>query len=256
MRRPLTALGGPLLALTLAASPTGRADAVIADRRPAVVEKRVIGHSVTGRPITAWRLGEPGRRRIVLVSSMHGDEDATSQILDALRDGRRHVRGIDLWVVPSYNPDGIARGTRRNARGVDLNRNYPHRWADLDGAHESGPRPASEPETRAMMDFLTEIAPRRVLSFHQPLDGVDTDTLDRGFARRLARRLRLPTTRLDCGGLCHGTMTMWFNATFPGSALTIEYGARPGRHRLRVDAPRQLLDALGARRSRRPAPGP
>lgn len=217
--------------------------------RPAVVEVRTIGHSVAGRPIRAWRLGEPGKRRIVLVSTMHGDEPHTRRILEALRDGRA-IRGVDLWVVPTYNPDGLARGTRRNARGVDLNRNFPHRWKDLDGRYESGPRPASEPETRAVMRFLEEVDPRRVLSFHQPLHGIDTDTKEPGFARRLARALRLPRTRLDCGGLCHGTMTMWFNHRFAGSALTIEYGARPSRHRMTVQAPRQLLGVLGARRTR------
>ena len=65
------------------------------------------------------------------------------------------------------------------------------------------------------MAFLREVRPRRVLSFHQPLDGVDTDTKDARFARRLARALRLPTTTLDCGGLCHGTMTIWYNARSP-----------------------------------------
>ena len=83
-----------------------------------------------------------------------------------------------------------------------------------------------------MMAFLKEIDPRRVISFHQPLHGVDTDTKDAGFARRLARALRLPRTTLDCGGLCHGTMTMWFNHRFDGSALTVEYGARPPRSRM------------------------
>ena len=87
-----------------------------------------------------------------------------------------------------------------------------------------------------------------MLSFHQPLNGVDTDTKDPRFARRLARALRLPTTTLDCGGLCHGTMTSWYNARFAGAALTIEYGARPPRHRMVVEAPRQLLGVLGARR--------
>jgi protein MpaA len=220
------------------------------DARPAVVEVRTIGHSVKGRPIRAWRLGEPGKRRMVLVSTMHGDEPHTRRILETLRDGRP-VRGVDLWVVPTYNPDGLARGTRRNARGVDLNRNFPHRWTDLDGSHESGPRPASEPETRAVMAFLEEVDPRRVISFHQPLHGVDTDTKDAGFARRLARALRLPRTSLDCGGMCHGTMTMWFNHRFRGSALTVEYGSRPSRHRITVQAPRQLLGAIGAHRTRR-----
>ncbi|HEV2797633.1 MAG TPA: M14 family zinc carboxypeptidase [Nocardioides sp.] len=244
----VVALVSTFLALPAAASPAPATAAEPGDR-PAVVEVRTIGHSVRGRPIRAWRLGEPGRRPMVLVSPMHGDEPHTRWILESLRDGRP-IEGVDLWVVPTYNPDGLARGTRRNARGVDLNRNFPYRWAYLDGTYESGPRPASEPETRAMMAFLDEIDPRRVLSFHQPLHGVDTDTKDAGFARRLARALRLPRTSLDCGGLCHGTMTMWFNHRFDGSALTVEYGARPSRHRMAVQAPRQLLDVLRAHRPR------
>ncbi|WP_159083843.1 M14 family zinc carboxypeptidase [Nocardioides terrigena] len=234
-------------AATTTSSPHAASAYAPTDRRPAVVEHRVIGRSVRGRPLHAWRLGEPGKRRVVLLSTMHGNEPHTRQILTSLRDGRP-VRGIDLWVVPVVNPDGLAQRTRRNARGVDLNRNFPHDWADLDGNYESGPRPASEPETRAVMGFLRQVRPRRVLSFHQPLNGVDTDTKDARFARRLARALRLPTTTLDCGGLCHGTMTSWYNARFAGAALTIEYAARPPRHRMVVEAPRQLLGVLGARR--------
>lgn len=255
--RPYAATAALLLGLLAApgAAPAGSAPssgAVAASpERPAVVEVRTIGRSVRGRPIRAWRLGEPGERRIVLVSTMHGDEPHTRWILEALRDGRP-VRGVDLWVIPTYNPDGLARGTRRNARDVDLNRNFPHRWKDLDGDHESGRRPGSEPETRAVMSFLEEVDPKRVVSFHQPLVGVDTDTKDPRFARRLARGLRLPRTRLDCGGLCHGTMTMWFNHRFRGAALTVEYGHRPSAHRMRVQAPRQLLRVLHARRV--PAP--
>jgi protein MpaA len=98
------------------------------------------------------------------------------------------------------------------------------------------------------MRFLRRIGPARLVSFHQPLDGVDTDTKDSRFARRLARALRLPQTRLDCGGLCHGTMTGWFNANFSGAALTVEYPAHPSRRRMTVEAPRQLLRVLGARR--------
>ena len=238
------ATGGLLAPAQAVASPAGPGD------RPAVVEARTIGHSVKGRPIRAWRLGEPGKRRIVLVSTMHGNEPHTRGILASLRDGRA-IRGVDLWVIPTYNPDGLARGTRRNARGVDLNRNFPYKWADLDGNYESGRRPSSEPETRAVMRFLEEIDPRRVISFHQPLNGVDTDTKDPGFARRLARALRLPQTRLDCGGLCHGTMTMWFNHHFRGAAVTVEYGSHPSRRRMVVEAPRQVLGVLGAHRTSR-----
>ncbi|UFN46112.1 M14 family zinc carboxypeptidase [Nocardioides okcheonensis] len=252
MRALRRALAVACLAGTaLTATGPAPAVAVRADaERPAVVETRTIGHSVRGRPIRAFRLGEPGRRRIVMVSTMHGNEPHTRAILESLRDGRA-IRGVDLWVVPTYNPDGLARGTRRNAHGVDLNRNFPYAWADLDGSYESGPRAASEPETRAMMRFLRDVDPLRVISFHQPLNGVDTDTKDPRFARRLARALRLPRTSLDCGGLCHGTMTMWFNHHFRGSALTVEYGAHPPRRRMVVEAPRQLLGLLHAHRTSR-----
>jgi murein peptide amidase A len=245
-------LGILLTAVTLAstvlvAAPTYAGPAPL--ERPAVVEKKVIGHSVQGRPITAWHLGQPGKRKVLLIATMHGDEGKPRQILTGLRDGRA-IRGVDLWVVPVYNPDGLARGTRKNAHGVDLNRNFPYRWADLDGSYESGPRAASEPETRAMMRFLRTVKPSRIISFHQPLHGVDTDTKDRGFSRRVARALDLPTKSFTCGGVCHGTMTGWFNSRFSGSALTVEYGYSPSHNRMTKAAPRQLLELFGARRVR------
>jgi murein peptide amidase A len=205
----------------------------------------VIGHSVGGRPIVAWHLGETHRPKVLLIAGMHGNEPAPTAILRTLRDGRS-VHGIDLWVVPAYNPDGLARGTRRNARGVDLNRNYPYHWAPLGGSYYSGPKPASEPETRAMMRFLGRLRPQYVLSFHQPLHGVDVAVARPAFARRVARILGLPTTTLNCGGVCHGTMTGWYNSRFPGFALTVEYGAHPGRYLMTRTAPGQVLRVFGA----------
>jgi predicted deacylase len=213
----------------------------------AVVERKVIGRSVRDRPIMAYRLGEPGKPVMLLIATMHGNEAAPRQIVRSLIQGPK-VRGIDLWVIPTYNPDGLAAGTRKNAHGVDLNRNFPYKWADLDGSYESGPRPKSEPETRAIVTFLTQIKPRRILSFHQPLYGVDTDTKKPRFAKRVARALNLPAKRFDCGGVCHGTMTGWFNHKFSGAALTVEYDAHPSRRRMRVTAPRQVLAVLGGRR--------
>jgi protein MpaA len=210
-----------------------------------VIGKRVIGKTVDGRRIMAWHLGEPGKPKVVLMAGMHGDELAPRQILVALRDGGQ-INGINLWVVPTYNPDGAAAGTRKNAHGVDLNRNYPYKWANLDGGYESGPRPASEPETRAMMKFLGDVRPAWILSFHQPLHGVDTDTKRPRFARKVGRHLDLPAKKFACGSVCHGTMTMWFNHKFAGTALTVEYGASPPRRLMRHRAPRQVLSIWGA----------
>lgn len=213
----------------------------------AVLSKRKLGESVRGRPIMAYRLGDRSKPRVVLISTMHGDEPRTRRILLSLREGAS-ISGVDLWVVPTYNPDGLAAGTRKNAHGVDLNRNYPYNWAELDGPYESGPHPRSEPETRAMIRFLKDIKPHRILSFHQPLHGVDLDTKNKRFARKVARILDLPRKTFTCGGACHGTMTSWYNHKFSGSAITVEYGADPSRRMMRVLAPARVLRVFDARR--------
>jgi len=217
--------------------------------RPAVVETKVIGRSVQGRAIVAYRVGDPASpNKAVAMATMHGNEPQPRRILTSIRDGRP-VTGVDLWLVPVVNPDGLARHTRKNAHGVDLNRNFPHHWRDLDGSYESGPRAASERETRALMAFFDEVGPRRVVSFHQPLHGVDVSTArSRSFAQRLARYLDLPRKSLVCGGVCHGTFTGWYMARHGGQAVTVEYAAHPSRHRMTVTAPRRLLRVLGAHR--------
>ena len=251
LRRPVRTIA--LLALLVTAplwpTPTSAAPQSVATRA-GVLEQKVIGTSVRGRPITAWHLDDrplDGRTgpTVLLVAAMHGNEGAPRQLLDTLRHARA-IHGVDLWLVPTYNPDGFAAHTRRNAHGVDLNRNYPYHWAHLDGSYESGQHPASEPETRAMMRFLGKVRPDYVLSFHQPLHGVDTDNDRPGFSRRVAHTLGLPATTLDCGGVCHGTMTGWYNHHFKGFALTVEYGAHPPRRLMRVTAPRQVLRIFGA----------
>ena len=236
-----------LLALVAAGAPVMSQAAV--PGRPAVVESRTIGHSAMGRPIIAYRLGQPtSTKKVVFLSSMHGDEHGPARILYRLRDGRP-IRGADIWVIPAYNPDGIARRTRQNARGVDLNRNWPRKWAHLTGQYYSGTGPASEPETKAVMAFLKEVRPRWIVSFHQPLRGVGR-TGGKGwkFVRRLHRQLNLPVKSFNCTGVCHGTMTEWYNAYFPGVAVTVEYGRGLSRRQARVTGPTGLLRSVGATR--------
>ncbi len=247
------AIPGVLLAAAVPVSLTPTAQAVptrtASTSRPAVVEARTIGRTVKKRGILAWRLGQPGaKRKVVILGAMHGNETGPSRILTNLRDGRP-IKGADIWVVPQYNRDGVARHTRQNAHGVDLNRNYPRNWVKLGGATNSGPRAASEPETKAIMAFLRTIRPNFVVSFHQPLRGVGR-TVRRGnsFVQRLHRGLGLPVKAFNCSGVCHGTMTEWFNANFPGVAVTVEYGRGVSRKQAVRTGPTGLLRAVGARR--------
>lgn len=217
--------------------------------KPAVLSIRVIGRSVKGRPIRAWELGDRDADvTAILFGAHHGNERAGQTVLNTLRDGNP-VHGVHVWVVPRLNPDGVLRGTRQNARRVDLNRNFPRRWKPLTGYYYSGRRPASEPETRAAMRFMNRIDPDYVVSIHTPLYGLDVKRAkDKPFARRLSRELRLPDRQLRCSGTCHGTLSQWFNYRHDGACVTIEFGASPSKRYLTVRAPRGLIRALGGSR--------
>ena len=236
------------IGITVVAALTAFAGPARATPVPTVTETRIIGYSVQHRPILAHRLGDPASRTTALVvGQMHGDERAGVTVALTLMRGRP-LLGVDLWVVPTLNPDGLVAGRRQNARGVDLNRNWPHRWLPLRGGYNAGASPLSEPETRAVHDFTKLIRPRYVVSLHQPLIGVDsTDggARDPAFARRLATGLGLPITPFTCWSVCHGTMTGWLTRTQPGAAITVELGARPSSDWLTTRAPGAIVAALG-----------
>ncbi len=209
-----------------------------------VLGVRTIGTSVKDRPIRAYHLGDPdaGRTAVVL-GAMHGNEQAGIAVVDALRTGTP-IRRVDLWVIPTINPDGVAADDRQNARGVDLNRNFGHDWAPLTGEYYSGTEPFSEPESRALRDFLDEVDPDFVVSFHQPLYGVGQAGERRPFLKRLSEGLDLPIKAFNCTGECHGTMTSWFNANHSGTAVTVEFGSSPSRSYLQGRAARGTVAAV------------
>jgi murein peptide amidase A len=186
----------------------------------------VIGRSVDGRRLLARVIG-PDRapRKLLLVGCIHGDECAGRRILSAI-GARRPLAGVQLWLVGELNPDGTAAGTRQNARRVDLNRNFPYGWQRItDPTYDSGPRPASEPETRAVMGLIERIRPTVTIWYHQHQDLVDMAGGDRGVARRYARLAHL---RATCLTFLPGTAPGWQNHALPGTtSFVVELPAEP-----------------------------
>jgi succinylglutamate desuccinylase len=216
-----------------------------------VIRTKLLGHSVRGRAIVAYELGNPySRTKALILGQMHGDEPAGVTLVRSITSADFAVRGIDLWVVPTMNPDGNALGTRQNAHHVDLNRNWPDSWRRLTGIYYSGSRPLSQPETRAMYAFLKWLHPRYLVSLHQPLHGVDTTdggARDPAFRRRLASNLGLPQKAFTCWSTCHGSMTGWFTHHYPGAAITVEFGWTPTVGYLTGRAMHGIITAMGGR---------
>jgi murein peptide amidase A len=184
----------------------------------------VFGRSVDRRPLVADVLGaDSAPHKILLVGCIHGNECAGRAILQAL--ARRPVApGVQLWLVPSMNPDGEAADTRQNAHGVDLNRNFPYQWSPGGGpVYYAGPRPSSEPETRAAERLIERVKPAVAIWYHQHEDLVDMAGGDRGVARRYAQ---LSGLRATCLPFLPGTASAWSNHNLPGStAFVVELPA-------------------------------
>ena len=234
-RTVLAGAGSALVAALVGVLPGAPAAA-----SPVVHEETVVvGTSVEGREIVAvHRWADGASRPTVVVGSMHGDERAGTRVVRRLRSAPL-ADGTDLWLVPTMNPDGAVADRRTNAHGVDLNRNFPRFWvaAGAGTTKWSGPSPASEPETQAVMALLRQVRPRTVLVFHQPLFGVDSyRAKSMTLVRRLARELDLPVRSFDCQGGCHGTLTDWHNARLPGRAVTVELGRTASDWRVRHTA--------------------
>jgi len=154
----------------------------------------VVGTSVGGRPLRRFDVGAPDGPAVLLTGLVHGIEFVGSLALmevvrsiasDPRSDLLRHAH---LVVLPVVNPDGLhancarlASGRRAfhrcNARGVDLNRNFPRLTSEIPlnplggsrwrvSPHYVGPRPLSEPETRALHDVAHEVRPSVSVGFH------------------------------------------------------------------------------------------
>ncbi|CFR13076.1 murein tripeptide amidase MpaA [Yersinia frederiksenii] len=162
------------------------------------------GKSTLGAPLLYFPASHPCADTGLIIAGTHGDESAAIVALScALRSispqQQRH------HVVLAVNPDGCQLGLRANANGVDLNRNFPaqnwlagetvYRWNSAANARDvvlsTGEQAGSEPETQALCALINQLAPRWVVSFHEPLACIE-DPDSSVLGARLATHFNLP----------------------------------------------------------------
>ncbi|HET8581312.1 MAG TPA: M14 family zinc carboxypeptidase [Candidatus Paceibacterota bacterium] len=161
---------------------------------PSAPSRVVVGHSVEGRPITAYIYGT-GTTTIMFAGGMHGGYEWNAVLLafEARDYFAQHPEAIPagerVVVIPDLNPDGtfLELGTttefteadvpagnlsagRFNAHHVDLNRNYACNWAATstwqDKPESAGTAAFSEPEAQAVRAAVDEFAPAAVIFWH------------------------------------------------------------------------------------------
>ncbi len=156
---------------------------------------------------------------MLVFAGIHGEEPETTYALSrALRQLTEPSE--QCAVVLAANPDGLIRGTRGNARGVDLNRNFPSRdWLPNAVTHRStmedpsdvllspGERAGSEPETQALLALIKDLTPQAVVALHAPLACID-DANASPLGQRLAQQTGMPLVR-DVGYPTPGSFGSW-----------------------------------------------
>ena len=186
-----------------------------------VDEVRLIGQSVEGRSIWASRMGTPGGKVVLVVGVIHGDEQQGARITRLLRSGSA-ADGIELWLIDSMNPDGVAANRRTNAADVDLNRNFELGWGYIgkssDHQQYSGEGPADQPETQAIQAFIREIEPSLTIWYHQDLNTISGGGQRPDIAEAYAAATGMSISHVGCSQQCTGTAGAFVRGAVDGAA--------------------------------------
>lgn len=172
---------------------------VVPNLKPALCEaaqlqdmqaRSVQGRVLWGRDVQA----DDSQLRVLVIGGIHGDEMSSSSLVFhwialAQTPPADIPKPIHWRFIPSLNPDGLfARPAKRvNARGVDLNRNFPTpNWArdakvywekrtKRDPRRWPGAKPLSEPESKFLHDQMDSFKPNLIVSVHAPYGVLDFD---------------------------------------------------------------------------------
>ena len=118
-----------------------------------------------------------GDKTVLIIGVFHGDEPQGEYLIRKFMSQRKEPCKNQIYIIPCLNPDGKALGTRQNANGIDLNRNFPTKNRKIieDEHYFGGTEGGSEIETQFIIDVLKEYKPDFILTIHAPYRVVNFD---------------------------------------------------------------------------------
>lgn len=131
------------------------------------------------------------KHQVLVIGVIHGDEPQGEYLIkrymsDTQKEG--------VLFIPCLNPDGMALGTRTNSNGVDLNRNFPTKNWELTERDNyfGGETPASEVETRFLINVIQKYEPSAIITLHTPYKIVNYDGPAQELAQMISDIIKYP----------------------------------------------------------------
>ena len=141
--------------------------------------------------MTIELLGNLDNPSVLVIGVFHGDEPQGDPLI------RKYVKqnpNTKLLMIPCLNEYGMKENKRTNVNGVDLNRNFPTKnWGTVQmNAFFGGEKPASEEETRFVIDIVNKYNPKVILTLHAPYKVVNYDGPGENIANKIAQIIGYP----------------------------------------------------------------
>ncbi len=189
-----------------------------------------LGRSAHGQPLVAYVFGSRPNP-IFIFGGIHGHEPTSAQLarrlLSFLHRNPWICQNTSVAILPSANPDGLAKGSRQNINGVDCNRNFPAtNWQTSRPGQRyyGGPRPLSEPETSAIVKAVLILQPQSIISIHSMRGGnfcVNYDGPARDLAETMAGKNQYPV-KASIGYPTPGSFGSWAGIDRNIPTITLE----------------------------------
>lgn len=164
----------------------------------------------------------------LIIGVVHGDEPQGKYLIDEYLKKRKIIanevkNNPHLLFIPCLNPDGMYLNQRTNANGVDLNRNFPTKnWESTEKKQFfGGNQPASEIETRFVMQIIEEYKPQTILTLHAPYKVVNFDGPAEEIAQKISDIIHYPVQK-DIGYHTPGSLGTYAGTERQIAAITLE----------------------------------
>lgn len=164
-------------------------------------------------------LGNTVNPNVLIIGCFHGDEPQGQFLIEEYNKRK----ASNMLFVPCLNEFGFLNNVRTNENGVDLNRNFPTNNWELTEKNEffGGEYPASEKETKFVIDLIEKYSFKCILTLHAPYKVVNYDGPAQTIAENISGIINYPV-EASIGYPTPGSFGTWAGVERNIPTITLE----------------------------------